>query len=86
MPQPVLPFFQMMYKDLTVRFVIVYAMPEAAKQAAIKDIERALVEERLEHRITHTLPLDQIDRAQELIEQGGFRGCVVVETKKTTGA
>lgn len=42
--------------------------------------------ERLEHRIAHTLPLDQIDQAHDLIEQGGFRGCVVVKTTSTTGA
>ena len=84
--EPKLPFYRMMFMDLVIRLVIVYAMPETAKQAAIEDIERALGEERLEHRIAHTLPLDQIDRAHELIEQGGVRGCVVVKTKKTTGA
>ena len=36
--QPQLPFGQMMYLDLMIRLVIVYAMPEAAKQAAIADI------------------------------------------------
>jgi NADPH:quinone reductase-like Zn-dependent oxidoreductase len=78
--EPRLPFYRMMFMDLVIRLVIVYAMPEAAKQSAIADIELALNEERLEHRIAHTLPLAQIDRAHELIEQGGFRGCVIVTT------
>lgn len=66
--------------DLVIRMVIVYAMPEDAKQAAMDDIEAALRDDRLQHRIAHTLPLDEIARAHELIEQGGFRGCVIVKT------
>lgn len=79
-PEPRLPFFRMMYQDLAVRFVIVYAMPEAAKRQAIDDLHAALSAGRLRHRVAHVLPLEQIARANELIEQGGFRGCVVVTT------
>jgi len=78
--EPKLPFYRMMFMDLLIRLVIVYAMPESAKQAAISDIDRALREDRLQHRISHVLGLDEIARAHELIEQGGFRGCVVVAT------
>lgn len=79
-PQPQLPFLRMMFMDLTLRLVIVYAMPEAAKQAAIADLDLYLRENRLIHRVAHTVALDEIARAHELIEQGGFRGCVVVST------
>ena len=78
-PNPKLPFFQMMYKDLTVRFVIVYAMPESAKQFAIADIEKALDGGQLQHRIAANVPLDEIARANELVEGGSIRGCVVLE-------
>ena len=78
--EPKLPFYRMMFMDLLLRLVIVYAMPESAKQAAIDDIGRALSENRLQHRVSHIVPLDEIVHAHELIEQGGFRGCVVVET------
>ncbi len=78
--EPKLPFYRMMFLDLVVRLVIVYAMPETAKQAAINDIHDALANDQLEHRITHVLPLDEIARAHELVEQGGFRGCVVVNS------
>jgi len=70
----------MMYLDVTVRMVIVYAMPEAAKFEAIADLDRYLRDDRLVHRVSHTLPLEDIAKAHELIEQGGFRGCVVVHT------
>ena len=49
-PEPKLPFFQMMYLDLNIQFIIVYAMPEAAKQHAIADIPTALSENRRDHR------------------------------------
>jgi len=77
-PEPRLPFFRMMYKDVTIRMVIVYAMPEDAKQAAIVDIDRALSSGSLEHRIAHTVPLDEIARGNELVEEGGVRGAAVV--------
>ena len=76
--QPELPFYQMMYLDLTVRTVIVYAMPESAKEHAIADIDDALRNDRLMHRVAHVVPLAEITRSHELIEQGGFRGAVVV--------
>jgi NADPH:quinone reductase len=78
-PEPKLPFYRMMFMDLTVRMVLVYVMPEAAKQAAIADIGRYLAEGRLRHRIAHRLPLEDLARANELVEQGELRGCVVVD-------
>jgi NADPH:quinone reductase len=77
-PEPKLPFARMMFMDLTLRLVIVYAMSELAKLHAIKDITRALVRNELQHRIAHVLPLRELARANELIEQRGFGGCVIV--------
>jgi NADPH:quinone reductase-like Zn-dependent oxidoreductase len=77
-PEPCLPFRDMMFMDLTIRMVIVYAMPEEAKAAAVADTQEALREGVLDHRIAHELPLEEIARSHELIEQGGFGGCVVL--------
>jgi NADPH:quinone reductase-like Zn-dependent oxidoreductase len=76
--EPKLPFVQMMYLDLTIHLVIVYAMPEEAKRQAIADINARLAADDLKHRVAHTVPLGDIAHAHELIETGGFRGCVVV--------
>lgn len=76
--EPQLPFLQMMYLDLMVRLVIVYAMPEVAKQAAISDISKALEQDSLQHRIAHRLKFDDIARSHELVEEGGFGGSVIV--------
>jgi len=77
-PQPTLPFAQMLYRDITIHIVLVYIMPETAKQQAMADIEHYLAADRLLHRIPHQLPLDDIARAHTLIEEGGFGGCVVL--------
>ena len=76
--EPKLPFFLLMYKDITIRCVIVYAMPEEAKEHAIADIDTALSAGALRHRIAHTLTLEQIVESNELIEQGTIRGAVVL--------
>jgi NADPH2:quinone reductase len=77
-PEPKIPFFRMMYKDLTLRCIIVYAMPEAAKVRAIDDIDKALSSDGLQHRIARTLPLSEIVSANELIEGGNIRGAVIL--------
>jgi len=77
-PEPKLPFLTMMYKDLTLRTIIVYAMPEEAKSQAIHDINEALANNTLQHRIAKTLPLNEIVRGNEIIEQGSIRGTVVL--------
>lgn len=76
--EPKLPFIQMMFMDLTLRLVIVYAMPEAAKRQAVADTQTLLAEGRLQHRIAHVVDLDDVVRSHQLIEAGGFGGCVVL--------
>jgi len=76
--EPKLPFSQMMYKDITVRMIIVYAMPESAKQHAIADIEKALTEGALQHRIAYSLDLADIVTANEIVEHGSVRGAVIL--------
>ena len=77
-PEPKLPFFQMMYKDLTIRMIIVYAMPDGAKDHAIADINKALSDGWLQHRVAHSMPLDDIVNGNELVERGESRGAVIL--------
>ena len=71
-PEPVLPFYRMMYKDLTLRTIIVYAMPDGAKDHAVADINSGLSGGWLKHRIAQTMPLDDISRRQR--DRGSRRG------------
>src|SRR3546814_447565 len=36
--EPSLPFYRLLYKNLTIRLVLVFGMPEAAKRQAVQDI------------------------------------------------
>jgi NADPH2:quinone reductase len=78
-PEPVLPFYKMMYKDLTVRMIIVYAMSDSAKDHAVADINSALSGGWLKHRIARSLPLDEIATGNEIVEAGESRGAVILE-------
>ena len=77
-PEPKLPFLQMMFMDMTMRLVIVCALPEEVKQQAISDIDEKLRNDKLKHRVAHVLPLAEVADAHEIIEQGDCRGCVLV--------
>lgn len=76
--EPQLPFLQMMFMDLTIRMVIVYAMPEQAKQLAIDEINVALQNDSLIHRIASVVDLSETARAHEIIESAESRGCVLI--------
>lgn len=78
-PEPKLPFYRMMYLDMTLRAVIVYEMPESAKTQAIHDIDTALNAGWLRPRVALKLPLADIAAAHEAVEQGACRGSVVIE-------
>ena len=72
-PEPVIPFYPLMFKNISLNMVLVYNMPEQAKQQAIDDIYHALEQGLLRHRIAETWPLGEIASAHESIEKGGPR-------------
>ncbi len=78
-PEPAIPFYPMMFKNISIYMILVYSMPEVAKQQAILDINRALANDQLRHRIAESWPLEKTVAAHESIEQGGRNGCVVIE-------
>jgi NADPH2:quinone reductase len=78
-PTPTLPFYRMMYRDLSLRWVFMYEMPAAAVHEAIAAIAAALVRGQLLHRIAARFPLADTAAAHELIETGTARGGVVVD-------
>lgn len=77
MGQPQLPFVRMMFMDITIHLVIVYAMPELAKTEAVVAINLALERGDLKHRVAEALPYLDMASAHETIENGAVRGCVI---------
>ncbi|MEM7371897.1 MAG: NADPH:quinone reductase [Bacteroidota bacterium] len=78
-PQPTIPFYRMMFMDINVRLVLVYAMSWEAKSQAMEDITSLLEKDALTHRIAATYPLAESAAAHEAIEQGNQYGCVVLK-------
>lgn len=78
-PEPVVPFWPMLAKDLTVRFVLVYAMPAEAHEQAARWIGDALSAGRLRHQVHRRFALDEIVAAHEATESMSNVGKVLVD-------
>ena len=76
---PQVPFLPFLLKNTLVRFVLVYAMPKQAHQAAARDITTCLEQGVLKHLIAQQLPLSEIVAAHEAVEKGEAIGNVVIE-------
>jgi NADPH:quinone reductase len=69
--EPNLPFYRLVYSNLTVRHVLVFLTPPAATKKALKDISGWMRSKKLIHPQVIKMPLDSIKAAHELVEQGG---------------
>jgi NADPH2:quinone reductase len=77
--EPTIPVYTLMYKNINLRLVLVYNMPQKAKQDACKDIRQAIDDGKLKHAIAGSFPLDQLAAAHEAVESGSYIGKIVVE-------
>lgn len=78
-PEPVLPAYRLIYRNLALRFVLVFSMPEDAKRRAIDDLGRWLEAGRLRHPIGPHFELDEAAAAHDAQEAGGA-GKVLIGT------
>ena len=76
-PQPPVPL-QFKASNVTVRFVLVYDMPEPAKEAAVQEITGLLEGGKLRHLAGPHFPFESARQAQQAVE-GGAIGKVVLE-------
>jgi NADPH2:quinone reductase len=76
-PQPAVPL-QFKASNTAVRFVLVYDMPEAAKEAAVQEITRLLEGGKLRHLAGPHFPFEQVRQAHQAVE-GGAIGKVVLD-------
>jgi NADPH2:quinone reductase len=77
-PEPKVTFRALMVKNITVRGILVYTMPEAAKAAAAVDITRALEQRALRPLVGARLPLERIAEAHTAVERGAVIGNLVL--------
>ncbi|HJO03604.1 MAG TPA: NADPH:quinone reductase [Acidobacteriota bacterium] len=77
-PEPTVPFYVLVYKNITVQHVLVFGMPADAKKQGVDDISRWLEADQLQHHLGPRFGLDQIVAAHEAVE-GGVFGKVLVD-------
>ncbi|MBO6507039.1 MAG: NADPH:quinone reductase [Roseibium sp.] len=78
-PEPALPFYPMMFDGQTVRMVLVYVLPQVARDAGIKDINRWLEAGALQHPVARTFPLENTADAHQFVETGAKIGATIVK-------
>ena len=76
--EPALPFYRLAYANLTVRPVLVFAMPEEAKRRAIADITRWAESGELSHHMGPRFALEDCAAAHAAVEAGA-NGKVIIE-------
>ncbi len=77
--EPVLRYQSFSRLNATFRFVLVYSMPEPAKQQAVADINQAISDGALWHPVAARYPLDDIAAAHEAQEGGSVIGNIVLD-------
>ena len=77
--EPTLPFYALMTKNVTLRPVLLYTMPERAKDEAADDIVHLVEAGRLQHQIGVRFPLARIVDAHHAQESGQVIGNIVVD-------
>lgn len=78
-PQPALPFYELLFKDVTLRMVLVYRLTPAARAAAVNGLTRLMESGVLTHSVAERYPLADIAAAHERVERGDKLGSVVVD-------
>jgi NADPH2:quinone reductase len=74
-----LPFYALFAKAITVHLIYVYVMSRAAHEAAVRDVNAALVAGHYRPHIGPRFPLAQVAAAHEALESGKTVGKVVID-------
>ena len=77
--RPALPFWPMLFANVTIRLLGSDDFPQAAKDAAARDLTAAAAESALAVAIGGVHPLTRIAEVHELIEAGQATGRLLVE-------
>lgn len=77
-PNPVLPFYQMMFKQIALRPIFAYTLSSDLRERAVSLINRALENNALKAVIHHIYDLDQIVAAHEAVESAEKAGQVLL--------
>lgn len=77
--EALLPTFWFMRNRITLKFVYIYEIDAADREAGLRELDVLLQEGALRHTVALRLPLAQVARAHDLVEQGQVLGHVVLD-------
>lgn len=77
-PQADVPAFFCLVNSIALKFIFVYELSAPERAAALSEIARLLEADRLIHNVALALPLAEIVKAHEAVEQGSAMGNVVI--------
>jgi NADPH:quinone reductase-like Zn-dependent oxidoreductase len=77
-PEPVLPYYALQRKGITVQFVQAYILTTSARERALRGINDMLAAGRLRPTIARRYPLEAIAEAHGVVERGEALGNVVL--------
>jgi len=75
---PTLPFYDFMFKNVTVHMLLVYLLDQQTRTAATNCMAKLLEDGALTENIAATFPLDQIAEAHEMVEASSKSGSVIL--------
>lgn len=76
---PVLPFYPLMFKAVTIDLVLVYMLAGEDRRAAISNLTRLLDRGALDLRISRILDLENCAQAHDIIDAGERAGSVILK-------
>lgn len=77
---PAVPFYELVYKCITVHHVVVFLMPDYARKKAVSNVAEWVNDGRLSHHIGPRFPLGETAAAHAAVEGGAF-GKVLIDVQ-----
>lgn len=77
-PTPMLPFYPLLFKGVSMDFVLIYLLNSHERRTAIDNLTALLERNALEFRISQTLSLEDCAQAHQTIEVGRRAGSVIL--------
>ena len=77
--QPVLPFFPLLFKAVTIDIILIYLLPKPERDARVSLLHAALTDKALTCPVERVYPLAETAAAHEAVEAGGRAGAVLID-------
>ncbi len=76
---PVLPFFDLLFKAVTIDIILIYLLPKPERDAMIAKLHAALGAGALTCPVEQVFPLSRTVAAHEAVEAGGRAGAILID-------